>query len=243
MNTSSEGNAGWRSLYNLAAVTALLVVFMGVLDIALSMVGGPARENSTITAIEWFTLFQNNAFEAFRNLGLFNIINLLLAIPLYLALYGLHRRVNQAYALLAVVLFIMGTAIYISSNAVFSIFALSRQYAEAAETQRAILDVLGQAALAQGADLTPGTFMGFILTEISGILMAVVLLRGGLFSKATAWVGILGLSILAVFNIMAAFMPASYDVAMMLAIPGGLLSMAYYIMLARRLFQHGKEQG
>jgi hypothetical protein len=241
MNNSSEGNIGWHSLYKLAAVTALLVVFLGVLDIVLSMVGGPARENSTITAIEWFTLFQNNAFEAFRNLGLFNIINLLLAVPLYLALYGVHRRANQAYAMLAVLLFSIGTAIYISSNSVFSIFAVSRQYAVAIESQKAVLDVLGQAALAQGADLTPGTFMGFILTEIAGILMAVILLRGGLFSKATAWVGILGLSVLAVFNVMAAFMPAYYDVAMMLAIPGGLLSMAYYIMLARRLFQLGKE--
>jgi hypothetical protein len=240
MDNSSEGNSSWRSLYKLAAVTALLVVVVSVLDIVLSMVGGPARENSTITAIEWFTLFQSNAFDAFRNLGLFNIINLLLAVPLYLALYGLHRRANPAYAMLAVLLFSVGTSIYISTNNVFSIFALSRQYAVAAESQRAVLDVLGQAALAQGADLTPGTFMGFILTEIAGILMAVILLRGGLFSKATAWVGILGLSILAVFNIIAAFAPASYDVAMILAIPGGLLSMAYYVILARRLFQFGK---
>ena len=46
-NTSSN----WRNLYKLAGTTALLVVLVAVMDIALAMLGGEARENSTITTL------------------------------------------------------------------------------------------------------------------------------------------------------------------------------------------------
>ncbi len=230
----------WKRLYQVAAIAAILVVLVGLLDIALSMRVSQAQENSTVSIIQWFTLFRNNAFEAFRQLGLFNIINLLLAVPLYLALHHLHRETQPAFAGLSVLLFVIGTAIYISSNSAFPLFAISRQYAAAPEAQKAAVEMIGAATLAQGADLTPGTFMGFILTEFAGMLMAFVLLREGLFGKATAWVGMLGLGVLAVFNVMVAFTPEFFNVAMGIAIPGGLLSMAYYLLLARRLFQLAK---
>jgi hypothetical protein len=230
----------WKRLYLFAAIAAILVVLVGVLDIALSMRVSEAQENSTVSIIQWFTLFQNNAFESFRQLGLFNIINLLLAVPLYLALHHLHRETQPAFSSLSVLLFSIGTAIYISSNSAFPLFAISRQYAAAPEAQKAALELIGQAALAQGADLTPGTFMGFILTELAGMLMAFVLLQGGLFGKVTAWVGMLGLGVLAIFNVMVAFTPELFNVAMSIAMLGGPLSMVFYILLARRLFQLAK---
>ena len=235
-NTSSN----WRNLYKLAGTTALLVVLVAVMDIALAMLGGKARENSTITTLEWFTLFQTNPISAFSNLGFMNILYQTLAIPLYLALVHIHRKVSLAYALLAALLFGIGTIVYFSTNSVFSMFALSRQYAAATtEIQKSALLAAGDAVLAMGADLTPGVFLGFFFSELGGILMAVVMVRGWIFGKITAWAGILALGSMLVFNTLAAFVPAKFDLAMGLASLGGPLCMLYYILMARKLFQLG----
>jgi hypothetical protein len=241
-NTEITG-ANWLGLYKFAGMAALLVVFVAMLDIGLAILGGPARENSTITTLEWFTHFQTKPFSAFSNLGLMNIIYQIAAIPLYLALCHIHRKGSQAFAVLAFVFFCIGAAVYFSTNTVFSVFALSRQYALAVtDPQKAALLAAGDAALAQGADLTPGVFLGFFLSELAGIGMALVLLQDGIFGRITAWLGLLAMGCMLVFNSLAAFAPASYSLAMMFASLGGPLSMAYYIMLARRLFQLGKAQ-
>lgn len=239
MNDPFESNR-WKSFYKVAATTALLIVLVGVVDIVLSMLGGEAKANNVVTVTEWFMLFQTNRIAALSNLGLINIITLTLGIPIYLALYNVHRHDNPAFAALSPVLFFIGTAIYISSNTVFSMLALSTQYATATDAQKILLEAAGRAALAQGADLTPGTFMGFFFTQTAGIVITMVMLRGGVFSKWTAWIGLLGFGCMFVFFILAAFAPALYAAALMLAMFGGLLLMAYHIMIARKLFQLGQ---
>lgn len=238
MTGAKISGSNWQALYRVAAMAALLVVFVGVLDMALAMSGGDARENSTITTLEWFTLFQTRPISAFSNLGFMNLLYQTLGIPLYLALYHIHRKGSQAFAALAMILFCVGGITYFSTNTVFSVFALSRQYAAATtEVQKSALLAAGDAVLAQGADLTPGVFLGFFFSELGGIWMAFVLLKDGIFRKVTAWVGILALSCMIVFNSLTAFAPQSFSLAMSFASVGGLLSIAYYILLARRLWQ------
>ena len=238
MDNSLEPNANWRTLYKLAAVAALLVVVAGLLDIVMAMLSGEARENSSITVLEWFTLFQTKPISAFSNLGLLNILYQTLAIPLYLALYHLHAKLRPAFAGLAFVLFCIGATVYFSTNTVFPMYALSRQFAAAtSDLQKASLLAAGESALAMGADLTPGVFLGFFFAELAGIMMAFVLLRSGIFSRITAWLGILAMVCMLIFNAIAAFVPAWFGSAMILGMLGGPLSMAYYILLARRLFQ------
>jgi hypothetical protein len=115
--------------------------------------------------------------------------------------------------------------------------ALSNQYAAATNAQKLLLEASGRAALAQGADLTPGTFMGFFFTQSAGIIMAIVMLQSGVFSKWNAWIGLAGFGFTSIFFIIAAFVPSRYDLGMIFAMFGGLLLLAYHIMLARRFFQ------
>jgi hypothetical protein len=229
----------WKALYKIAGIMALLIVLVGLADIALSMMGGETRSNSAIAVTEWFSLFQSNRIAALSNLGLINIITLSLGIPIYLAMFGIHRHSNPAFAGLAAILFFMGAAIYISSNSVFSVLALSTQYAVATEAQKPLLEAAGRAALAQGADLTPGTFMGLFFAQIGGFIMAMVILRGGLFGKWTAWFGLFGFGCMILFFPLAAFAPEQFTIAMLISMFGGLALMVYHILLARRLFQSG----
>jgi hypothetical protein len=218
---------------------ALLIVLAGLID-AITSMGIAARDNRTVQIIEWFTLFQTNRFAAFSSLGVINIITLSLGIPIYLAFNQAYRQERQALAALAAILFFIGTAVYLSSNTVFSLFAVSRQYAASTETQKPLLEAAGRALLAQGADLTPGTFVGLFLAQVAGLLMASMMLSGRVFSKWNGRTGLAGFSLMSVFFILTAFVPQRYDTAMLLAAPGGLFLMAYQTMLARKFFYLGK---
>ncbi len=235
-----ETNVQWKAFYKTAGITALLIVTVGLVDAITSNGGAGATDNSTISIVEWFTQFQTNTFYAFSNLGIINIITLSLGIPIYLALLHAYRQEKPAFAALATILFLIGTAIYISSNTVFSLFALSRQYASATEVQKPFLDTAGRTLLAQGADLTSGTFMGFFLTQIAGLLMTGLMLRSSVFGRWIGGIGLVGYSLTMAFFILAAFVPDHYDLAMMFAMTGGLTLLVYQVMLARRFFQLGR---
>jgi hypothetical protein len=240
MDTLSEKNLGWTLFYKIAAIASLLIVLVGLVDIITSMLGGEAQANNTILVEEWFALFQTDRLAALGNLGLFNILTLSLGIPLYLALFNIHKQKHPAMAALAATLFVTGTSIYISSNTVFSMQALSNQYATASEAQKPLLEAAGRALLAQGADLTPGTYMGFLFTQSAGLLMALVLRQSGVFGKIVPWLGVIGFGLMLVFFSIAAFAPGQFNTAMMISAPGGFLLMAYQMMLARKLFQISK---
>jgi hypothetical protein len=234
-----ETNTQWKAFYKMAGTMALLIALVGLID-AITSMGVEARDNRTVGIIEWFTLFQANRFYAFSSLGVINIVTLSLGIPIYLALSHAHRQERPAFCALAAVLFFIGAAIYFSSNTIFSLFAVSRQYAVAAESQKPLLEAAGRALLAQGADLTPGTFKGFFLTQSAGLLITGLMLCSRVFGKWVGGTGLIGYGLTSIFFILAAFAPGNYDLAMAFAMPGGLLLLAYQIMLGRRFFQLGR---
>lgn len=238
---AEPAEGAWRALYRVGGAAALISVLVVLLDIALTFLPGPATpEPGKGTVIDWFLLLQNSWFMGIRGLGFLNVVNTALAVPLFFALYGAHRRVNGAYAALAAILLLIGTTIYVANNAALPMLTLGGQYAAAtSESERSMLTAAGQALLARSEDFTPGSFMGFFFSEVGQIAMALVMLRSEVFSKLTGWAGILGFSLLFTFTVWATFVPVFYDVAMMIAVVGGLSSMLWNILVARRLFRLG----
>lgn len=228
-----------KTLYRVAGTMALLIVLAGLID-AITSMGIDARDNSTVSIIEWFSLFQTNRFAAFSSLGVINMVTLSLSITVYLALTQAFRQHRPTLAVLASILFFIGTAVYLSSNSVFSLFTISRQYTSATDAQKPLLEAAGRALLAQGADLTSGTFIGLFITQIAGMLITSAMLRGEVFGKWTGFAGLVGYSLMTVFFILTAFVPTQYDTAMLVAAPGALIMIAYEILLARRFFQLGR---
>jgi hypothetical protein len=231
--------ASWKSLYRLGGAAALLAVLVALTDILLTFLPAGAEQPGTMTAVDWFKLFHQSWFFGLRNLGLFpNILTLALLIPVFLALYGVHRRANPAYAMLAMVLSLTGTAIYLSSNAAFPMLTLSTKYAAATtEVERTLLAAAGEAILAHGEDFTPGAFTGFLFSEMAMVAISFIMLRGGVFSKATAFAGVLGGLFLIIFTVWSTFIPVLFEVSMLLAMLGGLSSIVWYILTARTLFR------
>jgi len=234
--------ARWRSVYRVGAVTILAVVLVGILEMAITFLPGGNTVQETV--LDWFALFRSSWFMGLRDLGLLNIVITVLGIPVYLALYAAHRRVDPVYAALAAVIALVGVATFLATNRAFPMLELSGRYAAAAtEAEKSMLAAAGQALLAVGQSHTPGTFLGFFLSEVAGITISAVMLRGRVFGPVTAYVGMLGFGLLLLFEICSSFVPALSGAAMFIAMGGGVLSMAWYVLVARRLFQLGAGSG
>lgn len=233
-------NPSNKSLYIIAGTAMSISVLLMLLDIVTTIILKEEILIGTFTATDWFAIYQNNWFSGLRNLGLLNIFEMTLAVPMFFALYMAHRDVSKTYAALAMILSLAGMAIYISNNAAVPMFVLSNKYAAAeSETQRSMLAAAGEALLAKGEDFTPGAFSGFFLGEVANLAMAIIMLRGRIFGKITAITGIIGLSFLTVYTVWVTFISTLQGVAMILAMIGGLLSTIWSILIARRLFQLG----
>jgi hypothetical protein len=225
-----------NNLYLLGGAAALLIVLTALIEIIITFL--PGGYTTAETVLDWFTLLQGNWFLGLRNLGLLNIVMTALGIPMYLALYTAHRNVQQTHAAAATIVAFIGVAVFYATNRAFPMLDLSSRYAAATtEAQRTVLEAAGQAMLSVGQSHTPGTFLAFFLSEIAGIMMALVMLRGKVFARATAFTGLIGFGLLFVFEILSSFVPAYHDAILMLAMGGGLSSMTWYILLARRFFQ------
>ncbi|MGB7437727.1 MAG: DUF4386 family protein [Candidatus Acidiferrum sp.] len=222
----------WRGLYKLGAFTALILIVLPPAEIIISLLPGAERASaSTATVVDWFSLFHDNWFLGLRNLGSLNLVAAALLIPTILAVYFALRRSNEAFGALGAILFFMGIAVYIASSRAFPMLSLSRQYAAATtDAQRSLFTAAGQALLAEGQSRS-----GLLLIEFACLLISAVMLRSRIFSKATAWAGMLGNALLMVVEI--AFTPVSSSPAVVVAACGGLSVMTWYLLVARRLFR------
>ena len=77
------------------------------------------------TAVERFAQLQANPLLGLYNLDLLNTINQMILIPAYFALYGAQRKTSSAYALLALIIFLVGTAIFVTTNTALPMLDLS----------------------------------------------------------------------------------------------------------------------
>jgi len=233
----NSNESKWNTIYKIGGMTSIGAVLVGVAEIALTYL--PGGNVADVTVLDWLDLFQKYPFMGLRNLGLLNIFLNVLGILTYSALYAAHRKTSyKTYAAFSALLFFLGAGIYFVINRAFPMLVLSQQYAvTTSETQRAVLEATAQSMLAAGRSHTSSTFIAFFLTELAGVLISFVMLRSKVFSRAAGYAGLFGFGVLIAFDFLSAFVAGLNTMTMLLATFGGLLSMAWYIMTARRLFQ------
>lgn len=242
-NDYEKIESSWRSLYKLGGLAALLAAIGTLLDITITFIPGWGTSAIPVTATDWFVQFQNNWLLGLRNLDLLNAVLSILMIPMFCALYAVHRRVIKDYATLALILFMVGTIIFVGNNTALPMLELSNKYAEAPiGDQKTIIAAAGEAMLARGEHGSQGAFMGFALSSLASISMAFVMLKGRIFSKATAYIGIIGFILLFIYTVLVTFVSNSNNIIMVLAMPGGLLALGWNILVALKLLRLGKNQ-
>jgi hypothetical protein len=230
----------WTRLYTIGGIAALMTVLVGLVETGVQFMPVAASAD-TVTVLDWFTLFQTNRFMALRNLGLLNLLFNAFAIPGYLGLYAALRREDHAYAALAMATSFIGVAIFFGTNRAFPMLDLSTRYAAAVtDAERASLAAAGQAMLSVGRSHSPGTFVGFFLADLAGIVMSAAMLRSTVFGRANAYLGIVGFALLMLFEILASFVWTLDGATMGLAMLGGLLSTVWYVLSGFKLLRLGK---
>lgn len=232
-------NPLWQNISFWGGAAALMIVCTALAEIVITYLPGGYSTADTVT--DWFALLQNNPFMGLRNLGLLNIVMTSLGIPLTFALFWVHRKSSSTLAPLALILAMIGTAIFFSTNRAFPMLDLSAQYSIATtDAQKQILEASCAAMLAVGQSHSPGTFLAFAFSEMAGILIALVMLRGKLFKMAAVLSGLIGYGSLFIFEIFSSFVPSSHDWILIIAMVGGLCNVTWYILAGLRLFQIAK---
>jgi len=228
----------WRNIYRLGAITTIIVLAGIILDMVVGTVTGGNIAELPQTAIERFTQFKENPLLGLYNLDLLNVINQIILIPSIFALYAAHRETSKPSASLVLILFLIGTAIFVCGNTALTMLDLSHKYfISGSEEQKLLIAAAGEAMLAKGSHGNLGVFTGFVLPTFANALMSCVMLNGKVFSRATSYIGITGNSLMIVYLILVTFNPAVEQLALAFAMPAGLLVMIWMILYTIRLLK------
>jgi hypothetical protein len=242
VETADFSEKGLYTIGGVAALTSAAMYFVGILVYIPAYRAGPPPS----TVLEWFTLFQNSWLTSLFFLGLADIVIMLAWVPMALALYAALRRTHKPALTVAIPLAFVGIAVYLATNIAFSMFSLSHKYTAATtEAEKSIIQAAGQALIAV-SEGTGGHYAGMPLAWLAGLIISVIMLSSKTFSKATAWAGIVGLGLLLASTPFAGYTTIGSTTAVVSAliavtyIGGGLLSLAWYILVGRRLLQLGR---
>ncbi len=241
--SDNEQEHQWKNVYTLGGLAAILSLVAVVADIIIGSSTGGNLSELPQTAVERFSQFQQNTWLGLYNLDLLNAVNQLISIPVYFALYAALCKTNKPFALFGLIIFLLGTTIFVANNTALPMLELSNKYAAADEHQKALIAAAGEAMLARGEHGSFGAFFSFLLPTLSALVFSFVMLQGNVFSKANAYIGIFGNALMLVYVVLVTFAPAIKDIAMAFAMPGGLLLLAWMVMITIRLFRLGTSKG
>ncbi len=223
----AAAGAVWRPLYRVGGAAALLSVVF-ILAAAVVFIAWPIP--TTLEA--WFARYQQNALIGLLNLDLLLVASYVAMIPIYLALYVALRRVSESFMALALAFSLVGAALILAVNPAFAMLSLSDRYAAApTHAQQATLLAAGQALLTnwQGTAFD----MAYLLGAVAALIIAVVMLQSKVFSKATAYAGLLMGALTLV--------PATAGtVGVVFSLVSLVPTVVWLLLIAWRLFQLGQ---
>ncbi|MGB8358657.1 MAG: DUF4386 family protein, partial [Bacteroidales bacterium] len=229
-------------IYVLGGIAAIIALTGILLDVIIGNITGGNLSALPQTAIDRFSQFNDSRFLGFYNLDLLNIINQIIMIPVYFALYASHRNVNKSYSSLALIIFLFGSIIMVADNTAFPMYELSHKYfATSIESQKAFYAAAGEAMLARGAHGSSGIFLGFFIPNLAGLIMSIVMLKGRVFSKINSWLGIIGSILMMLYVVLVNFVSGVETMATAFAMPGGLMLMAWMILFTVRFFRLSRQ--
>jgi hypothetical protein len=247
MNHNSEQNqrtfGQWNKLILAGGIAVLIVFLLTLLDIivgsSISMDLGDVPQ----TAIERFFDLQRNWLLGLYHLDLLNVIISIVMIPAFTALFAVQRPHNAGSATCALVLYIIATTIFVGTNTALPMLELSGKYHSATnDIQRNLYAAAGEALLARGEHGTPGVFIGFSLLTTANLFVSVVMVFSKVFKKVVAYLGIIGSTLLFIYIIIVTFVPGTMKFAVIVAAPGGISSLLWYLLISIELIKIGLQK-
>jgi hypothetical protein len=229
LTTNTATDPRWRDLYRAAGVAAIvseIVIILGLVSYFIWPYAPGTQSTETI-----FRNLQNNTLGALISLDLFLFIGNLFSILLFLAFYVSLRRVNESYALIALAVGLVAVVLLVHARPLIELYSLSGQYA-AATTEAAKSQYLAAGAALLASFDGVGWFLNTLLGGLSLLVSSILMLRSDVYSKTTAYVGIVSNVAVCCF-----FIPAIGIFLLFLSVVGYAI---WYFMLARRFLKLGR---
>jgi hypothetical protein len=217
-----------QKIFNLAAISALIIVFLIPVQLFFFSVYPPPEHPE-----EFFRLFHHNWLLGIISLDFLYIINNTLIIIIYLGLYTALKNTDQEYMLLATVIGITGIAAYYSSTVIFEMMALSKQFF-LAETASLKADLLASGNLLLIRYKGTAFDIYYVLNALALIIISAVMYRSDIFSRATSVWG-LAAGMLMLIPSTAGTLGLIFSIVSL--IPWTVFS----VLIARRLLRIGRE--
>jgi hypothetical protein len=227
-----------------AAALMAAVIFRRNLDaeyFLLRLLGiiasGPA--GAPATAADWFALLRENRFLGLVLLHFFDIFNFLLFGLMLIALFAALRRHGEALMFVALGLGFIGIAVFVSGNQALTLVSMSDQYLFApTEAQRQLILGGAQGVLAVNfrESYSGGLYPSFFCVTVSGLLIAVVMLRSKLFGRAAAIMGILANGFGLGYYLLLLLAPGLVPLVISAS---SLFLLVWYVLIAVRFLRYG----
>lgn len=181
----------WRGLLITGAWCAFASVVMIVVQIPLYLVWPPPESTAG-----FFELLLDNPVLGLVALDVLYVVSNALMYLVYLALAAVLWRVSQSAVVIALAFCVVGIAAYMSSPRPVEMLSLAHAYAEAdAETRTALLST-GDGMLATWTGTGYDIYYYFTFATLA--VLAVLMLRSSIFSRATAVWGLVSAALMTV---------------------------------------------
>jgi hypothetical protein len=158
----------------------------------------------------------------------------------FLGLYILLRRGGEGGMAMALIMTLLGIAIFLATNNPFSMLSLSNSFAAATtDAQKSALLAAGEAILANTNQRAVGGFnVGLLLVSVAGLIVSSVMLRGIIFRRRVAFIGFLAFG-LSLADYLRQALTANMTIALLVIVPGAVLLVVWFVLVGRRLWRLG----
>ena len=242
MKGNTENQNQWKKIYLFGGVTAFIVFGLTLSDIIIGSITSGNLALLPQTATERFLEFQESWFMGLYHLDMLNVLISATMIPVFFALSAIHREIKPATSSMALILFLVATTIFITTNTALPMLQLSgKYYSTTSETRRVLYASAGESLLARGEHGTPGVFIGFFLLTMSNLFISFVMLNARIFKEIVGYLGIIGNFSLLIYIFLVTFFPSTRSIAVIIVAPGGILVLAWYLLIAIKLINVGLE--
>ena len=229
---SSAQPATFATLYRIGAIAALVTVAITVVQIVAGILWPPPDFAPTAAAAtNILEMAQAHPTLTFVKLDGLMVLDYLLLLVVYVALYAALRRFDPSLMALGTALALAAITLYLAVNPAATMLVLAGQYAATDATASGVVPA-AQAVLAnfQGTAF----LVHYIVMGIAGMLVSLVMLRSAVFSRATAIAGIAQGAMMLV--------PVTFGMVGLLFALGSLVPfIVWFVLVARRLHRLAAE--
>ena len=173
----------WRGLLRTGMWAAWAGIAMVVIQMTIYVFWPPPE-----TAEGYFDLLIDHPLIGMLSLDVLYAVSNLLAFLVYLALTVVLWRVSRSGVTIAMGLSAIGIAAYMSAPRAVEMLTLAQNYADADPAERVALLATGDGMLAGWMGTAFDIY--YVLNGIALVVFVVLMFRSSIFSRATAWWGV-----------------------------------------------------